>query len=50
MGGEFYLENLPIGLVPMQIDWRGRVGVCTISIPASEATQVDLGTVTCELR
>lgn len=47
--GEFYLENLPAGRVPIQVEYRGKVGICHVMVPASDDIQVDLGTVTCEL-
>jgi len=49
-GGEFYLENVPAGRLPVQVDWRGHTGTCDVVIPVSQEIQVDLGTVTCELR
>ena len=46
-GGEFYLENLPTGSVPVQIEWRGQSSTCAFTIPASQELQVDVGTITC---
>lgn len=47
--GQFYLENLPTGRVPLQVDWQGKVGLCELTVPKSDEIQVDVGTITCVL-
>lgn len=47
--GQFYLENLPTGHVPLQVDWRGKMGLCDMAVPKSDEIQVDLGIITCAL-
>lgn len=48
--GAFYLENLPTGRIPVQVEYRGKIGICEVVVQESEEIQVDLGTVICELR
>ncbi len=49
-GGEFYLENLKPGRTTVQVDWRGKTGLCDLAVPKSEELQVELGTVTCAIK
>lgn len=49
-GGEFYLENLKPGRTTVQVDWRGKTGLCEFTIPVSDELQVELGTVTCAIK
>jgi outer membrane usher protein FimD/PapC len=49
-GGEFYLENLEPGRYEATFPYDGREGVCTLDVPASEETFLELGTVRCTLR
>lgn len=49
-GGEFYLENVKPGRTTVQVDWRGKTGLCEFTIPVSDELQVELGTVTCAIK
>ncbi len=47
-GGEFYLENLPVGRLPSRVFSKGQECSFDLTIPDSNEAMVDLGEVTCE--
>jgi outer membrane usher protein len=48
-GGEFYVENLEPGKVPVRVEWQQKICRFDITIPGSEDLMVDLGMLTCEM-
>ena len=48
-GGEFYVENLQPGKVPVRVEWQQKICRFDIMIPGSEDLMVDLGVLTCEM-
>lgn len=48
-GGEFYVENLQPGNIPVRVEWQQKTCRFEIMIPGSEDMMVDLGKWTCEM-
>lgn len=47
--GEFYVENLQPGKIPVRVEWQQKTCRFEIMIPGSEDMMVDLGKLTCEM-